>query len=283
MSFRDLGLSEQTIHAIEDLGYQEPTTVQKDVIPSVLSGKDIFTIAPAACGKTCSYIFPLIDIISKKEGQTILIISADSKEAVNISDKFSIFNKYHEINETTIKDGDTENMIDNEANVIIASPDLLLENLAENRIDVSNVNILVVDDINLIKKKRQLNNLDKILALLPANKQNIVFTTRRSKETQDTLNKILKTPAEIKVDKARESETAEIGQNIPEIPQKEIRAEEKASAEKAARRPAPNAKIDLKPPLLDKKALDLSKRYKVFGKKTPTFLLADTKLVEEAE
>ena len=109
MSFRDLGLSEQTIHAIEDLGYQEPTTVQKDVIPSVLSGKDIFTIAPAACGKTCSYIFPLIDIISKKEGQTILIISADSKEAVNISDKFSIFNKYHEINETTIKDGDTEN------------------------------------------------------------------------------------------------------------------------------------------------------------------------------
>ena len=283
MSFRDLGLSEQTIHAIEDLGYQEPTTVQKDVIPSVLSGKDIFTIAPAACGKTCSYIVPLIDIISKKEGQTILIISADSKEAVNISDKFSIFNRYHEINETTIKDGDTENMIDSEANVIIASPDLLLENLAENRIDVSNVNILVVDDINLIKKKRQLNNLDKILALLPANKQNIVFTTRRSKETQDTLNKILKTPAEIKVDKARESETAEIGQNIPEIPQKEIRAEEKASAEKAARRPAPNAKIDLKPPLLDKKALDLSKRYKVFGKKTPTFLLADTKLVEEAE
>ena len=60
-------------------------------------------------------------------------------------------------------------MIDSEANVIIASPDLLLENLAENRIDVSNVNILVVDDINLIKKKRQLNNLDKILALLPAN------------------------------------------------------------------------------------------------------------------
>lgn len=282
MSFRDLGLSEQTIHAIEDLGYQEPTTVQKDVIPSVLAGKDIFTIAPTACGKTCSYIFPLIDIISKKEGQNILIISADSKEAVNISDKFSIFNKYHEINETTLKDGGTEN-IDSEANVIIASPDLLLENLAENRIDVSNVNILVVDDINLIKKKRQLNNLDKILAQLPANKQNIVFTTRRSKETQDTLNKILKTPAEIKVDKARESETAEIGQNVPALPQKEIRAEEKASAEKAARRPAPNAKIDLKPPLLDKKALDLSKRYKVFGKKTPTFLLADTKLVEEAE
>ena len=90
MSFKDLGLNEHTIHAIEDLGYKEPTTVQKDVIPSVLAGKDIFIIAPSACGKTCSYIFPLIDIISKKQGQNILIITADDKEAVNVSDKLSI-------------------------------------------------------------------------------------------------------------------------------------------------------------------------------------------------
>lgn len=270
MSFRDLGLSEKTIHAIEDLGYKEPTTVQKDVIPSILSGKDIFTIAPSACGKTCSYIFPLIDIISKNEGQNILVIAADSKEAVSISDKFAIFNKYHEINE------ENEN---SEANVIIASPDLLLENINENNLDLSNINILVVDDINSIKKKRQLNNLDKILALLPINKQNIVFTTRRSKETQDTLNKILKTPAEIKVDKKQEN----IASVEPTLPKetKENKQEEKISKEERGNHP--NTKQDLKPPLLDKKALDLSKRYKVFGKRAPTFLLANTQLAEETD
>ncbi len=264
MGFKDLGLSEQTIQAIEDLGYQEPTTVQKDVIPSVLAGKDIFIIAPAACGKTCSYIFPLIDIISKKEGHNILIISADSKESVNISDKFSIFNKYHEITGTAAKD---EN-IDNEANVIIASPDLLLDNLSENRIDVSNINILVVDDINLIKKKRQLPNLNKILELLPSDKQNIVFTTRRSKETQDTLDKILKAPAEIKIDKNKESEVTEVQKNEPVLPEKKVVKEN--SKRKA-----------LKPGQADKKALELAKRYKVFGKKTPSFLLVDCKLVTE--
>ena len=126
MSFKDLGLDEHTIHAIEDLGYKEPTTVQKDVIPSVLAGKDIFIIAPSACGKTCSYIFPLIDIISQKQGQNILIITADDKEAVNVSDKLSIFNKYHEIKET-----------ETEANVIIGAPALLLENISEEKIDVS--------------------------------------------------------------------------------------------------------------------------------------------------
>ena len=255
MSFKDLGLNKHTIHAIEDLGYKEPTTVQKDVIPSVLAGKDIFIIAPAACGKTCAYIFPLIDIISQKEGQNILIITADDKEAVNVSDKLSIFNKYHEMNNNEEKEED--------ANVIIGAPSLLLENITEEKIDISNINILVVDDINLIKKNRQLKNLDKILELLPADKQNIVFTTRRSKETQDTLNKILKTPPEIKIDKNKESEVKEV-QNEPTLPQKENNHHKKNK--------------DKTP--LDKKAIELAKKNKAFGFNPPHFLLTECKLVD---
>ena len=272
MSFKDLGLSDKTIRAIEDLGYTEPTTVQKDVIPSVLAGKDIFTIAPASCGKTCSYIFPLIDIISQKRGQNILIITADNREAVKISDKFSIFNKYHEENDNTEEADADDN--ESEANVIIAAPDLLLDNLAENRIDLSSTHILVVDDINLIKKKRQLKKLDKILELLPVNKQNIVFTTRRSKETQDTLDKILKTPAEIKIDKAKESEITALGETIPELPAKKETKENKTNS-------SSKYKTDLKPPLFDKRAQDLSRRFKVFGKKVPAFLLANCKFADE--
>lgn len=266
MSFSDLGLNEKTIQAIQDLGYGEPTTVQKDVIPSILQGKDIFTIAPAACGKTCAYIFPLIDIISQNTAQNILIITADEKEAVKVSDKFAIFNKYHQIN-----DEDTTS-----ANVIIAAPSLLLDNIKENNIDVSNINILVVDDINLIKKKRQLSNLEQILELLPAEKQNIVFTTRRSKETQDTLDKILKAPAEIKIDKNKESEVTEVNQNEPVMPSAEIRADAKPQKEKRSRY---QKRIQNQ----DKKAMDLARRYKIFGKKTPSFLLDDTALVTIAD
>jgi superfamily II DNA/RNA helicase len=267
MSFKDLGLSDQTLQAIEDLGYQEPTTVQKDVIPSILAGKDVFTIAPAACGKTCSYIFPLIDIISKQEGQNILIIAPDSKEAVNISDKFAIFNKYHE------SAASAEN-INAEANVIIGAPDLLLENISDGGIDVSGINILVVDDINLIKKNRQLKNLDDILEKLPADKQNIVFTNRRSKETQDTLDKILKTPAEIKIDKKKEQEVAEVNQNEPKLPEPK-----NAPEPKIKRKEGRKSFSDVQQ--MDKKALELAKRYKIFGKKAPAFLLEDTKLLSE--
>ena len=259
MNFTDLGLSEKTIKAIDEFGIKEPTTVQSDVIPSILQGKDVFTIAPQRCGKTTSYVFPLIDIISsqKENVKNILIITADSEQSVVVSDRLAIFNKYHEINEATIKDKD-EN-IDNEANVIIGSPELLVDLVNENRIDLAKINILVVDDINLIKKNKQLNNLEKILELLPAEKQNIVYTNRRSKETQGILDKILKAPQEIKVNKDKEQEALQaVGEKAPS---------EKATQKKQTPRKRKPEVIE------DKEALELMKKYNSFNGKTPRFLL----------
>lgn len=254
MNFEDLGLSEKTIRAIDEFGIKEPTTVQSDVIPSILEGKDVFTIAPQRCGKTTSYVFPLIDIISTQENnkKNILIITPDSEQSVVVSDRLAIFNKYHEINEATIKD--TGENIDNEANVIIGSPELLMDLIQENRIDLAKINILVVDDINLIKKNKQLSNLEKILELLPADKQNIVYTNRRSKETQDILDKILKAPQEIKVNKDKEQEVTHTTEPLAKKEKKTSRTHKIA-------------------PVEDKEALELMKKYNSFNGKTPRFLL----------
>ena len=260
MNFSDLGLSEKTIQAIDEFGIKEPTTVQTDVIPSILQGKDVFTIAPAGCGKTMSYVFPLIDIISSNNsdkgssGKNILIVTPDSAQSVKVSDRLAVFNKYHEINEATIKDRDED--IDNEANVIIGSPDLLLDIAAEGRVDLSKTNILVVDDINLIKKQKQLPNLEKILEMLPADKQNIVYTNRRSRETQGVLDKILKAPEEIKVDKAKEQEAEMTAQSA--VPAKAA----KTSGSSHNRQP-----------VADNEALELVKKYNSFNGKTPNFLI----------
>ncbi len=267
MTFKDLGLSEKTIQAIEELGISQPTTVQKDVIPSILEGKDIFTIAPGRCGKTCSYVFPLIDIISRRQGHNILIITSDSAQSVVVSDRLAVFNKYHEINGQTVKEN--KQQIDREANVIIAAPDLLLEIAAEGKIDLAGINILVVDDINLLKKKHQLANLEKVLEMLPAEKQNIVFTNRRSKETQDILDKILKAPAEIKVDRAKEDETV----TAPEA----AAAHETAAKAEPGRKKQPAAPkhetVRTHTPEPDAEAVELAARFKTFGDKTPAFLL----------
>lgn len=304
MDFKELGLSETTIKAINEAGITAPTTVQADVIPSVLAGKDVFAIAPAGCGKTCSYVFPLIDIIARHEAQNILVITANSKQSVIVSDRFAVFNKYHEISETTLTDN--EENVDDEANVIIASPSLLLDLLKEDKVDLSNINILVVDDINLIKKLHQLQNLEQVLEVLPADKQNIVFTNRRSKETQDILGKILKTPTEIKVDRAKEQEalqnevpaaekTAEIApiettepvesvveksSEKTETPvEKYSRPERKSRREQRDERRKNADKRDGNPK--DSEAMSLMRKFHTFGRRTPDFLLTKVELADD--
>lgn len=299
MDFKELGLSETTIKAINEAGIAAPTTVQTDVIPSILAGKDVFAIAPAGCGKTCSYVFPLIDIIARHEAQNILVITANSKQSVIVSDRFAVFNKYHEISETALTDND-EN-VDGEANVIIASPSLLLDLLKEDKVDLSNINILVVDDINLIKKLHQLQNLEQVLEVLPADKQNIVFTNRRSKETQDILDKILKTPAEIKIDRAKEQEAVQNEVPVaeekaaaepavapsaePEAEKTEAPVEKYARPERKSRREQrderrKNAdKREVNPK--DSEAMSLMRKFHTFGRRTPDFLLTKVELADD--
>lgn len=273
MNFADLGLSEKTIKAIIESGMTTPTTVQADVIPSVLSGKDVFTIAPSGCGKTCSYVLPLIDIISNKKAKNILIVTAGPQQSVAVSDRFAVFNKYHEISESTITESQED--IDDEANVIIASPNLLSDLLDEEKIDLSKTDILVVDDINLIKKMHQLDNLRKVLQFLPADKQNIVYTNRRSKETQEILDKILQTPEEIKIDKDKQQEAlvSETEQAVEDnkIPVKEIVRAPKEAKKKAEKKE--NEK--------DAQAMELVKKYHTFGRNTPAFLLTEVKLADD--
>ena len=135
---------------------------------------------------------------------------------------------------------------------------MVLELEGEEKIDLSKIHILVVDDINLIKKRRQLSNLEKILEKLPAEKQNIVFTNRRSKETQSILDKILKTPTEIKVDKTKVDEAV--------VASESDKPEQKTSSLE----PTAQAKYNLP---LDEKALALMKKHHVFNDKTPKYLL----------
>lgn len=279
MKFLELGLSEKTVQAIDEFGIVDATTVQCDVIPSILQGKDVFTIAPSGCGKTMSYVFPLVDIISNKEGQNILIITPDSEQSVMVSDRLALFNKYHEIVDATIKDKDED--IDTEANVVIGSPDLLVDLVENGKFDFSKTNILVVDDINLIKKNKQLDNLEKILEILPADKQNIVYTNRRSRETQSVLEKILKAAQEIKVDKTKEQEAAKAEQQAVPLektqnnPKKHNCGENGTSPNKCRQ---PRNAVS---PQQDAEALEIVKKCNSFNGHVPEFILKKGILAED--
>ena len=191
MSFEDLGLTLKTIKALTDQDIFTPSEVQQQVIPAVLQGKDVFITSPSGCGKTSSYIFPLIDIVNNKSKRnTILILTPTSKNAIVVSERFVDFSKYHSSN---------KRYNNKPANVIIASPDLFLEICAQNGVDVRKISILVIDDINEIKKEKKFESLEKSIELLPEEKQTIVYASRKSKDIDNLLKNILKEPLSIRI------------------------------------------------------------------------------------
>ena len=229
----------------------------------------------------------LIDIIADKKAHNILIITSGAQASVTVSDRFAVFNKYHEI--TAGEVDDAEENIEDEANVIIASPKLLSDMLDEDKVDLSQTDALVDDDINLIKKTHQMEQLEKVLAVLPSEKQNIVYTNRRSKETQTLLDKILQTPEEIKINKDKGLEAEETAAVVAET-KKEVMPKEAAHpapAEPKKEKASKEAKAEPKKVLprresgKDAEALNLVKKYHTFGRNTPAFLLAATELVED--
>ncbi len=259
MNFLELGLSKETVNAINEFGITEPTAVQSDVIPAVLNGDDVFAIAPRGCGKTASYVLPLVDItISKKESQNILIITPNRQQSILISDRFSVFSKYH-----TIEDSD------NEATVIIATPELLMDMVEKDGLDLSEINILVVDDINFIKVNKKLGVLKKVLELLPEKKQNIIFTNRKSKDTDQILQKILKSPTEIKIAKTYEQEAVNIAPEQQELPQ-----EQNATTKQELKKSQQTFHAD-------QKAYELAGKNNTFKGRAPNFLFNNGILASE--
>ena len=126
--------------------------------------------------------------------------------------------------------------------------------------------------------------MEKILDMLPADKQNIVFTNRRSKETQDILDKILKTPAEIKVDRAKEDEAAAEpsageSENIAEADGKETKPVAEVSKKSSAEKNEKQLAV-VHEPKTDEEAVSLMEQYKTFGDKTPAFLLYQGELAK---
>ena len=165
--------------------------------------------------------------------------------------------------------------------MVIASPNLLADMLEEDKIDLANTDILVVDDINLIKKTRQLGNLQKVLKVLPADKQNIVYTNRRSKETQEILDQILQTPEEIKIDRNKEQEALHSEEPVASQPAKQS-AEEALPVKEMVKAPKENKKKAAKrESSRDAQAMELVKKYHTFGRNTPAFLLTEVKLAED--
>ncbi|MBV8465408.1 MAG: DEAD/DEAH box helicase, partial [Burkholderiales bacterium] len=226
MSFASLGLADDILRAVSELGYTEPTPVQRQAIPAVLSGGDLMAGAQTGTGKTAGFTLPILHRLSDKtvKGPSsgrppvrALILTPTRELAAQVEESVRNYGKYLKLESMTMFGGVSINpqikRLKSRVDILVATPGRLLDHVQQGTLDLSKVEILVLDEADRMLDMGFIRDIKKILALLPKQRQNLLFSATFSDEIKLLAEGILHEPALIEV--ARRNATAEtIAQKI---------------------------------------------------------------------
>ena len=210
MSFATLGLSDQLLHAISDQGYSKPTPVQRRAIPVILSGKDILAGAQTGTGKTAGFALPLLqllsgrDCIKRKNSIRALILAPTRELAADVEESVAAYGKYLPLKSAalfgSIKINPQIGQLRRGVDILVATPGRLLDHLQQRTLDISTVEILVLDEADRMLDMGFIRDIKRILTLLPGQQQNLLFFATFSNDIKKLADELLNSPELIEVD-----------------------------------------------------------------------------------
>ncbi len=208
MSFNSLGLSPELLRAITESGYTEPTPVQSQAIPAILDGRDVLAGAQTGTGKTAGFTLPLLQRLglSPSHGRGFvraLVLTPTRELAAQIKESVTTYGKYLPFKSTVIFGGVSINpQIDHlrrGVDIVIATPGRLLDHVSQRTINLSQVEILVLDEADRMLDMGFIRDIRKIIALLPKKRQNLLFSATFSPEIKKLADGFLHDPQTIQV------------------------------------------------------------------------------------
>ncbi|WP_407314677.1 DEAD/DEAH box helicase [Pseudomonas sp. nanlin1] len=214
MSFASLGLSEALVRAIEAAGYTQPTPVQQRAIPAVLQGRDLMVAAQTGTGKTGGFALPILERLfpnghpdkSQRHGPRqprVLVLTPTRELAAQVHDSFKVYARDLKFVSTCIFGGVGMNpqvqAMARGVDVLVACPGRLLDLCGQGSVDLAHVEILVLDEADRMLDMGFVHDVKKVLARLPAKRQNLLFSATFSKDITDLAGKLLHNPERIEV------------------------------------------------------------------------------------
>jgi len=206
-SFASLGLSEAIVRAVADKGYTEPTPVQTQAIPIILAGRDLMAGAQTGTGKTAGFTLPILQRLSENppviEGAKVrgLILTPTRELAAQVEESVRVYGGHLNISSMTLFGGvgihPQIDRLKKKVDVVVATPGRLLDHLGQGTIDLSGVEILVLDEADRMLDMGFIRDIRKILALLPSKRQNLLFSATFSGEIRGLADGLLNDPAQI--------------------------------------------------------------------------------------
>ncbi|HET9428815.1 MAG TPA: DEAD/DEAH box helicase [Allosphingosinicella sp.] len=207
MTFADLGLSDELLRAVEESGYNDPTPIQRQAIPSVLMGRDIIGIAQTGTGKTAGFVLPMIDILSQGRSRArmprSLILEPTRELAMQVAENFEKYGKYHKLNMALLiggtNMGDQIKLLEKGVDVLIATPGRLMDLFGRGKILLTGCNLLVIDEADRMLDMGFIPDIEEICTKLPANRQTLLFSATMPAPIKKLSDRFLSNPKTIEV------------------------------------------------------------------------------------
>ena len=207
MSFADLHLSDQLLRAVADSGYNEPTPIQRQAIPTVLMGRDIIGVAQTGTGKTASFVLPMIDILAEGRGRArmprSLILAPTRELAAQVAENFEKYGKYHKLTMALliggVSFGDQDKALEKGVDVLIATPGRLMDQFERGKILMSGVDILVIDEADRMLDMGFIPDVEKICEKINKNRQTLLFSATMPPPIKKLADRFMKDPKIIEV------------------------------------------------------------------------------------
>ena len=222
MSFSKLGLSEALVRAVTEHGYTQPTPVQAQAIPAVLAGGDLLAGAQTGTGKTAGFVLPMLQRLATSSAPApsrhavkpirALILTPTRELAAQVEESVRTYGKYSKLNSLVVFGGVGIHpqiaALRRGVDILVATPGRLLDHQGQGTVNLSHVEILVLDEADRMLDMGFIRDIRRILALLPKRRQNLLFSATFSEEIKTLADGLLNAPAMIEV--ARRNSTVEI-------------------------------------------------------------------------
>lgn len=216
MSFQTLGLSAELLSAVKEQGYSEPTPVQQQAIPAIIEGRDIIAAAQTGTGKTAGFTLPLLHLLSTRpvgeKKVRALIVTPTRELAAQVHESVETYGKHLPLTANVVFGGVKINpqisRLRKSSDIIIATPGRLLDLVNQGVLNLSSVEILVLDEADRMLDMGFIHDIRRILKLLPKQRQNLLFSATFSNEIKTLANTLLDNPKSIEV--ARRNTPAEL-------------------------------------------------------------------------
>lgn len=208
MTFQDLGLIDPILKALAEQGYEKPSPIQEKAIGPALAGQDVLGCAQTGTGKTCAFATPILQILNarKPQGRPIrsLILTPTRELALQIQENFEAYGRYLPLRSAVIFGGVGQapqvDKLKRGVDILVATPGRLMDLQGQGFIDLSKLEIFVLDEADRMLDMGFIHDVRKILKLLPEKKQTLFFSATMPTEITELVNSLLKNPVKVAVD-----------------------------------------------------------------------------------